>query len=321
MMKAFAYQSPASIDDAISALGSEWGAVDVLAGGTDLLSLMKEGLATPDTVVNIKAIKELAGFEIGNDHITIGATATLAEIGNHSAVKKHLPALAAAAAAIGGPQIRNMGTLGGNLCQRPRDWYYRNGLQTEKREEDQYGAVFPIDGLTYVAPSTLAPPLIAYGATVQIQGPEGQRSVPVEKFFTVSKLGATERETVLKPNEIVLGVKVPVNGGVQSADYEVRERDSHDWPLVQASVALSLDGGTVTKANIVLGHVSPLPHRATEAEKALVSKALTEETAAEAGKAAAAGAKPGHKNAYKVTLIQVAVKRALLEAIGKVYWR
>lgn len=320
MMKAFAYQSPATIDEAVSALGNEWGATDVLAGGTDLLALMKDGVATPEKVVNVKDIKELAGIEIGNGQITIGATAKLAEIGSHATIQKHLPALAAAAAAIGGPQIRNMGTLGGNLCQRPRDWYFRSGLEAEKREENQYGAIFPIDGMDYVSPSTLAPPLIAYGAQVNVHGPEGKRTIPVEQFFQVSKLKPGERETVLKPNEIVLGVTVPA-AGTKSADYEVRERDSHDWPLVQASVALSLQGDKVTKASIILGHVSPLPHRAKAAEQAVVGKTLTQEVAHEAGQAATQGAQPQGKAAYKEMLVQVAVKRALLDAIGQAYWR
>jgi xanthine dehydrogenase YagS FAD-binding subunit len=320
MMKAFAYQSPATVSEALSALGKEWGETDILAGGTDLLALLKDGLAGPNVVVNVKDIKELAGVEIGNGLITIGATTTLADIGSHSALKKHLPALANAAAAIGGPQIRNMGTLGGNLCQRPRDWYFRSGLEAKEREENQYGAIFPVDGMDYVSPSTLAPPLIAYGASVEVQGPDGKRTVPVEKFFQVSKLKPGERETVLKPNEIVLGVTVPV-AGVQSADYEVRERDSHDWPLVQASVALTLQGDKVSKANIILGHVSPLPKRAKTAEQALVGKTLTQEVAHEAGQAAAEGANAKGKAAYKKMLVQVAVKRALLAAIEQPYWR
>lgn len=318
-MHAFAYKSPQDLKAAVADLDSEWGKVDILAGGTDLLALMKEGIETPKTVVNIKGISDLGQIKASDASIHIGATATLDDIANHSAIAKHLPALADAAVVIGGPQIRNMGTLGGNLCQRNRDWYFRNGLDPEVKEELQYSAIFPADGQTYVSPSTLAPPLIAYGATAEVVGPSGPRKIKVEDLFQVAN--GDRRETVLAPNEILIGVTIPVATGVKSADYEVRERDSHDWPLIQASVALTMDGKKVKAANIVLGHVAPVPHRAKAAEQAIVGKELTMETAAAAGKAAAQGAQPVDKNAYKVTLAEVAVKRALLAAIGNEYWR
>ncbi|MFO0945815.1 MAG: xanthine dehydrogenase family protein subunit M [Planctomycetota bacterium] len=318
MMSAFAYKAPHSLQNAVSDLDAEWGVTDILAGGTDLLALMKEGIETPKTVVSLKKIPGLAEIKVTDTGVEIGALATLDQIATHAGIAKHLPALSAAAEVIGGPQIRNMGTLGGNLCQRNRDWYFRNQLDPEVKAETQYAAIFS-DQATYVHPSTLAPPLIAYGATVEIAGPKGNKTLPVEKLFQVAVGG--KRETVLAPNEIVTKVTIPVKAGVQSADYEVRERDSHDWPLVQASVALTSNGGKVTSASILLGHVGPLPVRATAAEKSLIGKAVTAETAAAAAKAAVAGAKPLEKNAYKVTLAEVAVKRALLAAVGNAYWR
>lgn len=320
MINAFVYKSPKTLDSAIKDLSDEWGKVDLLAGGTDLLALMKEGLETPSTVVNLKGIADLAGVKVGDDAITIGALTTLADIADHAAIKKHLPALAEACAVLGGPQIRNMGTLGGSLCQRPRDWYFRNGLDPEKKESTQYSAIFPEGKAIYVHPSTTAPPLIAYGAKVSIVGPSGPRSLAVEELFRVSDL-KTGRETVLAANEIVTAVTVPVGAQVKSADYEVRERDSHDWPLVQASVALTLSGDSVSSAKIVLGHVGPLPIRSKAAEAAIAGKSVTDETAAAAGAAAVADAKPAGLNGYKVTLAQVAIKRALLAAVGNAYWR
>lgn len=319
MMNAFVYHSPSSLDGAVALLAEQWGKASVLAGGTDLLSLMKDGLETPQKVVNIKQITELNGLSVGDDAIKIGATATLAEIAGHSAIQKHLPALADAAAAIGGPQIRNQGTLGGSLCQRNRCWYFRSGVCPEVIEETRYAAIFPSGGAVYVHPSTLAPPLIAYGATVHVTGPGGARKVPVAGFFQVAQGDA--RETVLKANEIVTGVTVPVVGSTKSANYEVRERQSHDWPLVQAAVSVKVANDQVAAATIVLGHVGPVPVRAKDAEAALVGKRIDEAAAAAAGKAAADGAKPLSENGYKVTLVQVAVKRALLAAVGNCYWR
>lgn len=319
MMNPFAYKSPQDLKQAVADLGDSWGQVDLLAGGTDLLVLMKEGIETPKTLVNIKGISGLGGISLSEAGVRIGATATLDEIATHPGIGKHLPALAAAAAVIGGPQIRNLGTLGGNLCQRNRDWYFRNGLNPPQKEENQYLAIFPMGGAVYVSPSTLAPPLIAYGATAAVAGPKGTRKVPVDQLFQVAE--GAKRETTLAPNEIVTEVLVPVDQAVKSADYEVRERDSHDWPLTQASVALVLDGKKVKKAAIVLGHVAPVPVRAREAEAAIVGKELTPEVAAAAGQAAVANAKPMGKNGYKVTLTEVAVKRALLAAIGNEYWR
>lgn len=317
-MNAFSYKAPNSLQHAVADLSAEWGVTDILAGGTDLLVLMKEGIETPKLVVSLKHVPGLAEIKVTDSGIEIGALATLDQISTHGGIAKHLPALTAAAEVIGGPQIRNMGTLGGNLCQRNRDWYFRNGLDPEVKAESQYSAIFS-DQATYVHPSTLAPPLIVYGASVEIAGPKGNKTLPIEKLFQVAKDG--KRETVLAANEIVTKVTIPVKAGVQSADYEVRERDSHDWPLVQASVALTASGGKITSASIALGHVGPLPVRATAAEKILVGKELTTETASAAGKAAVEGAKPLEKNAYKVTLAEVAVKRALLAAVGNAYWR
>lgn len=316
MMNSFAYESPTSVAAAVSELGTD---SRVLAGGTDILALMKDGVIAPKVLVNIKDIADLGGIKVTDGSIKIGATVTLNELAGHSAVQKHLPALADAAVVIGGPQIRNMGTMGGNLCQRNRDWYFRNNLDPEEKEETQYSAIFPMDGQIYVHPSTLAPPLIVYGATAEITGPDGKRSVPVEKLFQVAS--GDKMEVVLAPNEIVTAVLVPVSKGLESADYEVRERDSHDWPLIQAAVGVKQKDGKVTEARIVLGHVAPVPHRVKAAEQMLVGKELTEESAAAAGKAALEGAKPLGKNEYKVTLGQVAVKRALLAAVGNEYWR
>lgn len=319
MIQAFSYRSPRTLEAAVAALAPEWGETAILAGGSDLLALMKDRLETPSVVVDVKKIPALGGIEVKEGRIRIGANATMAEIAAHGAIRKHLPALAKAAGDLGSVQIRNVATLGGNLCQRNRDWYFRNGLDPEVKEELQYSAIFPMQGQVYVHPSTLAPVLIAYGATVDVAGPKGVRSVPVDKFFQTSD-SKEKREVAIAANEIVTQVLVPV-ADVKSAEIEIRERLSHDWPLVQAAAALTLDGDVVTKAAIVLGHVAPVPLRSAAAEKALIGRKVDAESAAAAGRAAAEGASPTPKNEYKTTLVQVAVKRAVLGAVGDEYWR
>lgn len=320
MISSFTYKSPTTIEEVVASLAPESGKSEILAGGSDLLALMKDRIVNPSVIVNIKGVKGLSGVEVNGGKISIGPNTTLTDLSEHAAVKKHLPALAKAAADLGSTQIRNVATVGGNLCQRPRDWYFRNGLDPEKKEELQYSAVFPMEGQVYVHPSTLAPVLIAFGATATVSGPDGEKKIPVEKLFQVGDL-KEKREVVLAPNEVITAIVIPV-ADTKSANIEVRERQSHDWPLVQAASGLSVDGsGVVKKANIILGHVGPVPVRAAAAEKLITGKKLDADLAAKAGKAAAEGVTTTPKNEYKAALIQVAVKRALLGAIGNEYWR
>jgi xanthine dehydrogenase YagS FAD-binding subunit len=328
-MKNFTYYRPATAEQAVGLLAAEWGPTELLAGGTDLLDLQKEYIAQPDKVVSLSGIKPLSTIALDGGKATIGAGVKLAEIA--TACKAHFPALADAAAQIGGPQIRNMGTLGGNLCQRNRCWYFRDEytvclLKGGKKcfatdGENRYHAIFTQGHpCVIVNPSTLAPALIALGATAEVLGPKGKRTVEVANFFRAPK-AADEREHNLAANEMVLSVTIPVSDGLKNASYEVRHKQSYDWPLVQAAVAFQLADGKAKGAKIVLGHVAPTPVIAEEAAKAIEGQAVTEETAAKAGQAAATGAKPLSQNAYKVKLVEVAVKRALLTAAGAAkYW-
>ncbi len=254
----------------------------------------------------------------------------MAEIADHATFRKEFPALAEAAGDIGGPQIRNMGTLGGNLCQRNRCWYFRDehvncllkgGDKCYALDgENRYHAVFTRGHpCVIVNPSTLAPGLIALDATAEVLGPKGKRTVSLAKFFK-APASVADREHVLSSDEVVLSVSIP-RGGRKNASYEVRHKQSYDWPLVQAAVAFKLDAGRASDVRVVLGHVAPTPHVAEAAAKSLEGKEVTEETAAAAGEAAAQGAKPLSQTGYKVKLIAVAVKRAaLLAAGGKKYW-
>jgi len=263
--------------------------------------------------------------------IAIGAGVKLAAIAADPTIRERCAALAAAAGIIGGPQIRNMGTLGGNLCQRNRCWYFRDehvpcllkgGRKCYATDgENEYHAIFTQGHpCVIVHPSTLAPPLIALGATADVVGPKGKRTIELAKFFR-APVNDTQREHVLAPNEVVTQVNISLDQGVSSASYEVRHKQSYDWPVAQAVVAFKLDGGRATNVKVVLGHVAPTPLVSEAAAKALEGKAVTPETATAAGVAACEGAKPLSQNGYKVKLLEVAVKRAALTAAGaKKYW-
>ncbi len=321
-MQAFEYASPTTVKEAVALLGNKWGEVDVLAGGTDLLSLMKERLATPSKLVNIKGLKELGGISAGKAGLRIGAAVTLDELMENAEIRKNYPSLAAAARGVSSPQIRNMGTVGGDLCQRPRCWYYRNGFGLLGAKdgkslipggENRYHAILGNSGPAYfVSASSLGPALIALGAKVKLVSASGSRDVAVEKFF-VTPQNEMSREIALLPNELLTEIVIP-RDATKNATYELRQKESLDWPLVSASVALKMKGSTVTSARVVLGHVAPTPWSASQAEQMLAGKSITESVAEEAAKAALASATPLSQNAYKVQLARVAVKRALLAA-------
>jgi xanthine dehydrogenase YagS FAD-binding subunit len=331
-MKNFTYYRPKTAEEAVGLLDSRWGTTELLAGGTDLLDLQKEYIAQPDKVVSLSGIPGFAGIVMSPNATIIFAGTKLADIAEYEGLRTAFPALTTAAAIIGGPQIRSMGTLGGNLCQRNRCWYFRDEqvqclLKGGDRcfaldGENRYHAVFTQGHkCVIVHPSTLAPVLIALGAVAEVRGAGGKkRELELAKFFQAPS-SATEREHTLAPNELVLAVKIPRGYGVKNASYEVRHKQAYDWPLVQAATAFNLEGGKAKQVRIVLGHVAPTPYIADRAATTLDGKEVTEETAVAAGKAAAEGAKPLAQNGYKVKLIEVAVKRAILTAAGhKKYW-
>jgi xanthine dehydrogenase YagS FAD-binding subunit len=320
-MQAFEYANPTSLHEAVGMLSPKWGQADVLAGGTDLISLMKEYLHSPKRVVNIKNIKELEGIQKTSEGLRIGALVTMDELAKNADVKAGYKSLADAAAGIPSPQIRHMGTAGGDLCQRPRCWYYRQGfgllaMQNGKPlvpdGENKYHAIFGGGPAYFVSASSLGPALVALGAKVKLVSAKGSREVPVKSFFVVPK-EETTREIALGPDEILTEILVPA-AAAQSATYEVRQKEALDWPLAAAAVALTMKGATVASAKVVLGHVAPTPWEAAGAEKWLAGKTITAATAEAAGKAAVEGAQPLSQNTYKVQLAKVAVKRALLEA-------
>lgn len=327
-MKAFEYAAPSSLDDALKLLGGSGS--EALSGGTDILSRMKDYVTSPERVVYLKDIKPLAGItgEANSGGLTIGAGTTLAQLLDHKGLKAAYPALWQAASEVGTPQIKNMATVGGNLLQRPRCWYYRagNGLLALKdgkslvREGDnRYHSIFMTDGnALYVSPSSLAVPLVALGAKAVILGEKGERTVSVEDLYEVPKKEG-DRELTVAPGELLVKVTLPAPTG-KNASYEARQKQAHDWPLVMASVNLTFDGQNVSKARVIVYGVAPIPWRSEAAEKAITGKGVSMETAAAAGEAAVQGAKPLSMNDYKIPLTKTVVKRALLAAVGERYW-
>ena len=323
----FEYVSPNSVKQALGLLSANWGEAEILAGGTDLLALMKDYVVTPKRVVNIKQLPGMHAISAERDELRIGALVTLDRIADAAQIRRDYPALAQCVADAASPQIRNMATIGGNLCQRPRCWYFRNGMGLLPRTADgkslvvegdnRYHAILGNEGPAYfVSPSTIAPMLIAYGTRLHVTGPTGDREVDVEKFFRIPT-SENEREHDLKSNELITAVVVPPAKGVRAASYEVRQRASFDWPLATAAVALQMNGSAVQSARIVMGAVAPVPWVSQEAAQAIAGKSIDERTAIVAGEAAVSKARPLSHNDYKVKLAAVAVKRALLAAAGQ----
>lgn len=324
-MRPFEYVSANSKNQVGELLGAKWDDAEILAGGTDLVALMKDEVVNPKRLVNIKAIADLRGMSFDAEKgMRIGALATLDELARNADVAKHYPAIAEATRDAASPQIRNVATVGGNICQRPRCWYFRNGmglLPTSKdgkslvlAGDNRYHAVLGNEGPAYfVSPSTMVPPLIAHGAKVRILSGGKLREVELEKFYIIPK-SENEREHDLRPNELIVEIVVPSSAGIHAANYEVRQKAAFDWPLATCSVALQMDGSRVKSAKIVLGHVAPIPWVSPEAAQAIVGKELTPENAMAAANAALANAKSLGKNKYKITVAKAAVKRALLAA-------
>jgi xanthine dehydrogenase YagS FAD-binding subunit len=327
-MKAFEYAAPTSVEDAVSLLRAP-NAV-ALSGGTDLISRMKDYVTSPDRVVYLKDIKTLAGIsgDAKAGGLTIGANTKLTDIVGSKEIRDAYPALWQATVEVGSPQIRNMATVGGNLLQRPRCWYYRaghgllalkDGKSLVRAGDNRYHAIFLTDGdALFVAPSSLAVALSALDAQATLTGPRGERSLKVEELYQVPKT-EKDSELAIRPDEVLTKVTISVAKG-KSASYEARHKQAQDWPLVMASVNLTMDGDTVSAAKVVLYGVAPIPWRSTTAEKAITGKRVSIETAAAAGDAATEGAAPLSMNGYKVPLTKTVVKRALLAAIGNRYW-
>jgi xanthine dehydrogenase YagS FAD-binding subunit len=280
----------------------------------------------PVRVVNVKNALD-ASIAAVDGGLRIGAAVKIVDLAEHAQVARLYPAIVAAAGEVGTPQIRNAGTVGGNINQRPRCWYYRNeeficykkggNRCFSPAGENQYHAIFGNNGPSHIVhPSSLAVPLVAYGARFRILGPSGEREVPAAEYFTMPTLRNVEKENILGDDELLTHVILPAPGNVKHGHYEVRYKASHDWPLAFATVVLAMQGNTISSARVVLGAVAPVPWRSEDAEKALVGQPLNEQTATLAGAAAVKAAQPLSRNGYKVQITKTAVKRAVMRAAG-----
>jgi xanthine dehydrogenase YagS FAD-binding subunit len=323
-MNEFEWSEPRTLPEVIAQLGP---GVVAKAGGVELMDLLKERLITPSRLVNLRAVPGLDRIDDrGAAGLRVGPLVTLARLGEDPVVRGRWRALADSAAHAATPQIRNMATVGGNLLQRPRCWYFRSehfpclrkgGARCFAHDgENEYHAIFAHSGCCAVHPSSLATALLALGASVELTGSRGARAVALEQFF-VSPEVVREQDTVRQDDEVVTGVLLPVPApGAGSAYVKQAHKESYDWPLVEAAVVVERGAsGACTRASVILGAVAPTPWRARAAEAALVGRPIDESSARDAGKAALQGAAPLRDNAYKVALLEVAVRRAVLASV------
>lgn len=312
MLPEFTYVRPGSLSEAFEHSGSE-GAV-FCAGGTDVLGCLRDGVFSAEKVVALGDLEELRGISLVRDGgLRIGALTTLAEIAAHPSIKERYAALAQGAASAASPQLRNQGTLGGNLCQRPRCWYFRGDFQCLRKGgaicyaiggENQYHCIFGGDRCYIVHPSDTAPALVALGARARVASPDGTRLVPIESFF-VPPSEDVRRETVLQSSELLTEVLLPRPAAGQRSTYrKVRARGAWDFALAGVAVALSAAGGRVEGARVVLSGVAPVPWRAVDAEEVLNGSRLDDETVFRAAAASVADARPMTHNGYKVELVR-----------------
>ena len=324
-MKNFEYATPTTEAEVLELL-ADGGNAEVLAGGTDLVGLMKKMIVSPDRVVNVMQVPSLKTIEqLDGGLVAIGAAVTLDELLAHPYLDPYR-AIRQAIGGIASAVLQCQGTLGGEIFQRPQCWFYRGGRgllggggRDVEEGDNRFHAIFGNGGAAkFVSSSRIAPALVALAATARVIGPQAadEQFLPVEALFRVPRHEG-ERETALRPGQIVTHFLLPPAQGVGNATYEVRHGEGPDYPLASAAAAITFDGGFVQDAKIVLGQVAPTPWISHEAADAIIGHSINEETAEAAGKAAVATATPLSMNGYKVQLAKTAVKRALLLAAGK----
>ena len=325
-MNPFRFVDAMSPEHAISLLEADPSGARPLAGGTDLMGEVKEGVMEPATLVSLGSLAAMSGVEHTADSLTVGAMTTLAELERDEAIARDYPALAQAIASVATPQIRNVGTLGGNLCQRPRCWYYRSTLFDCRKKggaicfavngSSKYHAILGGVDCYIVHPSDLAPVLVALGADATIAGPRRTRTLPLEDFF-VGPERDIEAETVLEAGELLTRVSVPrPTSGQRSVYLKARERRTHDFALASVAASLRVSGGVVEHASLVLGGVAPTPWRASRAEDALRGAPIADVDAEAVGWLAVDGARPLRDNHFKVRLAASLVRRAIGLLLG-----
>jgi xanthine dehydrogenase YagS FAD-binding subunit len=325
-MNKFAFVDCKTVDEALGQLSNS---ATIKAGGIDLLDLMKDNIIAPSRLVNIRNVNSLHGITAGNDGLHLGPLSTLSEIAAHPDIQQSYTALADAAGHAATPQVRNMATLGGNIMQRPRCWYFRSSDFDCKKKggtsddchahagENQYHAIMNNSTCAMVHPSSTAVPLLAMQAQVELTSKRGKRTVGMSEFYVPPEKSVIN-ETAVQPGELITGIFVPApEAGTRSAYQKYGEKESFDWPLADAGVVLVMDGTHCRKASIVLGVAAPTPIRSSSAEAVLTGKTIDEATARAAASAAMQGATPLSQNGFKMQLFQTAIYRTVLLAAGQ----
>ena len=319
-MNAFEFVSAGDVDEAGELL-ADGVSTEIIAGGTDLLGEIKQGTVQPSRLLGLQSIDDLRGIRVYERGVLIGAMTTIAEIGEHPHIRSHYSALAQACDSVATPQIRNVGTLGGNLCQRPRCWYYRSPLFDCRKKggehcfaiegASKFHAVFDTEVCPAVHPSDTAVALIALDARVLLISTDGGRMLPLEDFYISPNRDAT-RENILERGEILAEVVIPTRSMNSNSIYlKAKERQAMDFALSSIALSLELKGDTVSDARVVLGGVAPTPRRVRGAEVALVGRRIGELDPGHVGQAAVRGATPLADNGYKVRLTAGLVSRAV----------
>ncbi len=323
MLPKFAYVRASTVEEATQNLAADGARVH--AGGSDLLGCLRDGVFGTPLIVSLSGISSLQGISRArNGGLSIGSMTKVAEVAADANVTEMYPGLAQAAGVVASPQLRNQGTIGGNLCQKPRCWYYRGEFNCRRKGgstcyamvgENEYHCIFG-GALCYIVhPSDTAPMLTALGATLNIAGPRGTRSVSLEEFY-VLPADDVMRENVLEQGEFVTEVMIPEPAsGLRTSYRKERDRGAWDFALAGVALAIHFDGDRVADANVVLSGAAPVPWRSREAEQAIEGREITAAVAAEAADAAMANARPLGKNGYKVQLFKGLIEEELL-AIG-----
>ena len=320
MIPPFSYVRPTRIKDAVGHLRSSRAYAH--AGGTDLLGCLRENILEADTVVSLSAISQLRGIRATADGgLRIGPLTTITEISKHPVIRERYPGLSLGASEVASPQLRNQGTIGGNLCQKPRCWYYRGEFHCLRKGgttcfaqsgENQYHCIFGSDGLCYIVhPSDTAPALIALGAALEITGPSGKCIIPVSEFHVPPRIDP-QRETILESGELITEIRLPPPPkGLRSSYRKVRARRAWDFALAGVALALQFEGDRVVDGRVVLSGAAPIPWRSKPAEQAILGTRLEDRAIAEASEAVVQEAEPLEKNGYKIPLFRGIMEEAL----------
>lgn len=296
-----------------------------MAGGTDLLDEIKNEIAEPEVIIDLNTIPDLAYIKSTEKGMNIGALTKVSELADNPQIKMNYPVLHEAALSLSTPQLRNVGTIGGNICQRPRCWYYRDPeVKCRKKGgsrcyaskgKNRYHAIFG-GGICYIVyPSDLAPALISLDSKVTISTKEGDKSIPLDEFYALPRVNV-RKENILKPNELVKEIRIPPpKKGAKSTYFKLKERGTWDFAIVSVAVNGIISDGIFKNLKIIMGGVAPIPWRLDKAEKLIIGKKATEKIVRDAAKNAVTDAKPLAENAYKKDLAEVVVANTIMSLV------